>query len=506
MTSLDCSRINDLLTQWILDSNNQTFLKNLSLKSCRSKSDPCSYLAASPPSGRESKSPELSPVNEMKPNEMEIQAPQIEPFLHRKRSPKDICQEMQCMVQRWHAIACGRQALSKPAFQDITATICGFSIYCNSILFDQIVAAALPTHSSNSRNKDVARVTLQMFTQFWSSRFADNDCVASRYITLLTGAQRDYLVKSDLELLLQQILNRHPGLEFLRESAEFHDQYIITVITRMFYHIDTTKDGRITVRELRRSNFLNIMELLDIEHDINEIFDYFSYEHFYVIYNKFWSLDIDGDGKLNKEDLLKYDDYALTPKVIERVIAGYPERAKSPSPTMTPSEALSPNGNGNGTEERRITATKHEMNYEEFVKFMISENDKTSDSAIRYWFRVLDLDGDGVLSPFELELFYEEQAAKMELVCGGERVAFQNILVLLNDMIRPAVDYQITIRDLRKSNKARAFFNMLFNIKKFGSESERVAVAQEKAEQRMTDWERYASGVYMQMTASEQGR
>merc|ERR1719222_64941 len=142
---------------------------------------------------------------------------------------------------------------------------------------------------------------------------------------------------------------------------------------------------------------------------------------------------------------------------------------------------------------------KQEMNYEQFVHFMISEQDKTNAVSIRYWFRVLDLDGDGVLSPFELEMFYQEQAAKIERVCK-ESIPFQNILVALNDMISPKVDYQFTLGDLKRSRKSRAFFNMLFNIKKFGSENERMAMAQESSCDTMTDWDRYASAAYMELT------
>lgn len=49
------------------------------------------------------------------------------------------------------------------------------------------------------------------------------------------------------------------------------------------------------------------------------------------------------------------------------------------------------------------------MTYQEFVFFLISEEDKKTETSIEYWFRCLDLDGDGYLSLFELEYFYEEQ-------------------------------------------------------------------------------------------------
>ncbi|KAI8872128.1 hypothetical protein GQ42DRAFT_119820, partial [Ramicandelaber brevisporus] len=53
------------------------------------------------------------------------------------------------------------------------------------------------------------------------------------------------------------------------------------------------------------------------------------------------------------------------------------------------------------------------MTFGEFIWFYISEFDKTSPTAIEYWFRCLDLDGDGTLTAWELNYFYEEQYRRM---------------------------------------------------------------------------------------------
>ena len=51
------------------------------------------------------------------------------------------------------------------------------------------------------------------------------------------------------------------------------------------------------------------MRLLEEEEDINQITDYFSYEHFYVIYCKFWELDKDHDLFIDKKDLARHNDH-----------------------------------------------------------------------------------------------------------------------------------------------------------------------------------------------------
>ena len=53
------------------------------------------------------------------------------------------------------------------------------------------------------------------------------------------------------------------------------------------------------------------------------------------------------------------------------------------------------------------------MGYAEFVYFLLCEEDKSSPTATSFWFRVLDLDGDGYLSADEMAWFYEEQAEAM---------------------------------------------------------------------------------------------
>ena len=47
--------------------------------------------------------------------------------------------------------------------------------------------------------------------------------------------------------------------------------------------------------------------------------------------------------------------------------------------------------------------------------------------SIEYWFRCMDLDGDGQISMYEMEWFYEEQMQKMEAL-GIERLPFEDCL------------------------------------------------------------------------------
>lgn len=85
--------------------------------------------------------------------------------------------------------------------------------------------------------------------------------------------------------------------------------------------------------------------------------------------------------------LRNYERGALTSRIMSRVIHGC----------------------GQG----RPTQTLGRISYKEFIPFIISVEDKKTTPGIEYWFRCLDLDGDGVISLHELHYFWEEQFERM---------------------------------------------------------------------------------------------
>ena len=112
--------------------------------------------------------------------------------------------------------------------------------------------------------------------------------------------------------MIQDVIETHPGLSFLKDAIEFHSRYIATVISRIFYNVNRSWSGKITLPELRASNLLQTLRMLEEEDDINQITEYFSYEHFYVIYCKFWELDKDHDLFISKYDLSKHSDGGMS--------------------------------------------------------------------------------------------------------------------------------------------------------------------------------------------------
>lgn len=90
----------------------------------------------------------------------------------------------------------------------------------------------------------------------------------SRFVFIMSRGQRSrpYILPEDLITLVQDVVDTHPGLAFLKEAAEFHSRYVHTVIARIFYTVNRSWTGRISLPELRRSNFLQVTFTLRIHH------------------------------------------------------------------------------------------------------------------------------------------------------------------------------------------------------------------------------------------------
>ncbi|XP_060130600.1 serine/threonine-protein phosphatase 2A regulatory subunit B'' subunit alpha isoform X1 [Zootoca vivipara] len=326
-------------------------------------------------------------------------------------------------------------------------------------------------------------VSVHSFVAMWRKILHNCHDDASKFICLLAKPSSNYLEQEDFIPLLQDVVETHPGLTFLKDAPEFHSRYITTVIQRIFYTVNRSWSGKISLTELRKSNFLQTLALLEEEEDINQITDYFSYEHFYVIYCKFWELDTDHDLYINQKDLARYNDQALSNRIIERIFSGAVLRGM------------------------QVHKENH-MSYADFVWLLISEEDKRSPTSIEYWFRCMDLDGDGMLSMYELEYFYEEQCERMESM-GIEPLPFHDLLCQMLDLVKPECEGRVTLRDLKRCRMAHVFYNTFFNLEKYLDNEQRDPFAVQKDVENdgpePSDWDRYAAEEYEILVAEESG-
>ncbi|XP_023144633.2 serine/threonine-protein phosphatase 2A regulatory subunit B'' subunit beta isoform X3 [Amphiprion ocellaris] len=324
-------------------------------------------------------------------------------------------------------------------------------------------------------------VSVHKFVAMWRKTLQTCHDDASKFVHLLAKPGCNYLEQDDFIPFLQDVVNSHAGLAFLKEAPDFHSRYITTVIQRIFYNVNRSWTGKISCSELRKSNFLQNVALLEQEEDVNQLTEFFSYEHFYVIYCKFWELDTDHDLYIDQKDLARHNDQAMSHKMIERIFSG----------TVT--------------RDRRVYK-EGRLSYADFVWFLISEEDKKTDTSIEYWFRCMDLDGDGVLSMYELEYFYDEQCLKLESM-AIEPLPFEDCLCQMLDLVKPEVEGKITLRDLKRCKLSHVFFDTFFNIEKYLEHEQKdpfsVIREVEADGQEVSDWEKYAAEEYDILVAEE---
>jgi|TARA_A100001037_G_C15127805_1_gene627149 serine/threonine-protein phosphatase 2A regulatory subunit B'' len=362
---------------------------------------------------------------------------------------------------------------------------------CSSNVDDVPTSSVSSTKSANMTEmkdfedleelEDMNQIKRDDFLHFWKTTLSKyNDETEMIYNILKNPKQKgDFVSQNDFRLVIRALLDTHPGLEFLKHTAEFQDRYLETVIYRIFYTVNKEWNGRMTLRELKKSELVSAFKQCEVEEDINKVLRFFSYEHFYVIYCKFWELDTDHDFLIDRDDLLRYGNHALTYKIVDRVL----------------SESVKPFTSG----------VPGKMGYEDFVWFVLSEEYKSHDLSIKYWFRCVDIDNDGFLTCGDLAYFYEEQLQRMECL-AQEPVFFEDIVCQLTDMIKPKIEGFITLEDMVRSLPMSGnTFNVLFNLNKFILFETRdpFTIRQEREEKHLTEWDRFARVEYIRLSQED---
>ncbi|CAJ0948201.1 unnamed protein product, partial [Mesorhabditis belari] len=345
----------------------------------------------------------------------------------------------------------------------------GIPLYWKRAIYDSI---------TNKKNVDITQTE---FCVWWRNMTSVANDEAARFVYALSGGKRDYLEREDFQSLCYDIIFTHPGLTFYHSATEFHPSYVDVVITRIFWNVNRSWSGRITAQELRRSDFLAQLHFLEKEDDINKETRYFSYEHFYVIYCKFWELDDDHDMLISKRDMLAHDEGALTPLVVNRIF----------------SKAVV-----------RGSRTEHIVEFiglAEFAAFLMADEDKKNLTSVEYWFRICDLDGDGLVTLYEMEEMYGQVRDKLTSN-KIDTMQFGDVACNLLDMIRPKNPNGFALSDLKKCPLAYRFFNSFTNWRKFFNqeinEGEKPVVRNDEGRE-LSEWERYCAEEYESLMEAE---
>jgi len=374
------------------------------------------------------------------------------------------------------------KSFSLENFRKVTKDILDFPSFFNGPLFTRILQL---WNSKEGTGASASTINLSMIKWFWMNEIEPYD-ISERFFRLFKQLESNFVGRDDFLPYIKELLNDHPGLEFLSNHAEFQEKYAVTVITRIFYSVNKCHSGKITLRQIRRSDLMQAFQQVDDEEDINKVTRYFSYEHFYVLYCRFWELDHDRDYRITREDLLKYGDHSLSHMIVDRIFDAAPR----------------PFGKNDDSKEF--------LSYEDFIFFMLSEEDKANEVSVRYWFTCVDVDGDGKLNNMEMRSFYAVQLHRMQCM-GHEIVPFEDMLCQMMDMIKPINSDCLIAEDFLQQECCQvsgALFDALFNLNKYLMFEQRdpFVERQKREDEFETDWDRFACIDYNRLALEEEAR
>lgn len=367
-------------------------------------------------------------------------------------------------------------------FVDIARDLWDIPTFVGPLLYRRMLSSASPLGSSKS-------VSMERAVTYWNQHMKPHSYAGRIFYILKEDANRNFLIASDFEPVMDEIISSHPGLEFLDQTPEFQEKYALTCIARIFYALDDSLRGRIYMKSWQRGDVAETFLALDKVDDVNEISEggYFSYEHFYVIYCCFWELDADHDCIISKDEMLGYGNHCLTRRIVDRIfecpfhISGM--RSSIP-----------------------VCGEVDTMSYERFIYFFLAEKDKENPVSVRYWFRLLDIDGDGIVDLREMRWFYEEQVDRMESL-GHEVVDFEDMVSQMSDLVAPKVSGHFTTQDLlRHGRNVSIFFDALFNLPAFLNFDNRDSFCGGGSLMQPTPWETFARSEYSRLAAEEEMR
>jgi serine/threonine-protein phosphatase 2A regulatory subunit B'' len=124
----------------------------------------------------------------------------------------------------------GKCVIAKNDMSRITKA-CGLPLSWKEPLRQAVIANRHPSYRL-SEPVDVTReskITCDEFLEFWRNILSSHFDEASRVVAILSRGQRKYLVPEDFISMIQDVVECHPGLTFLKEAIEFHSRYVHTV-------------------------------------------------------------------------------------------------------------------------------------------------------------------------------------------------------------------------------------------------------------------------------------
>ncbi|KAL8598219.1 Serine/threonine-protein phosphatase 2A regulatory subunit B'' subunit gamma [Nucella lapillus] len=254
-------------------------------------------------------------------------------------------------------------------------------------------------------------------------------------LSLYDMAGQGFLKESDLENYILELIPTLPQLSGLEKT--FYSFYVCTAMRKFFFFLDPLHSGRVKIHDILACSFLDdLLELRDedLSKELQET-NWFSAPSALRVYGQYLNLDKDRNGMLSRQELARYGTGTLTNVFLDRVFQ----------------ECLTYEG---------------EMDYKTYLDFVLAMENRQEPQALRYLFRLLDIQHRGYLNVYALNYFFRAIQGQMKLH-GQEPVSLEDIKDEIFDMVKPADPLKLTLQDLINCGKGDTVVCILIDLNDF---------------------------------------
>ncbi|UYV68979.1 PPP2R3C, partial [Cordylochernes scorpioides] len=272
-------------------------------------------------------------------------------------------------------------------------------------------------------------------------------------LSLYDVTGQGYLCESDLgNYILELIPTLHQVMNGLEKS--FHSFYVSTAVRKFFFFLDPLKTNRVRIQDILCCSFLDDLLELRSEELSKEAqqSNWFSAPSALRVYGQYLNLDSDHNGMLSPRELASYGTGTLTTVFINRLFQ----------------ECVTYNG---------------EMDYKTYLDFVLALENKKEPQALQYFFRILDIRGQGFLDVFTLHFFFRAIQDQIRTLSDQKPVEFEDVKDEIFDMVNPEESTRITLQDLIRCKQGDTVVSILIDLNGFWSYENRELFPSEVSEE-----------------------
>ncbi|KAI8912180.1 Serine/threonine-protein phosphatase 2A regulatory subunit B [Powellomyces hirtus] len=256
-----------------------------------------------------------------------------------------------------------------------------------------------------------------------------------------------YLNEEDIQAYVADLM---PALNLETLSSSFHKFYLCTASRKFSFFLDPMRRGKIKIQTILLSPILT--ELFELrEPELPKDFErtnWFSSYSSLRVYGQFLNLDTDRNGMLSREELSNYNGGSLTSVFLDRVF-------------------------------QECQTYGGEMDYRGFLDFVLAMENVQTPESMAYFFRALDINGEGYLDGPTVMFFFKAVVDKMTAM-GHESIGIRDVKNEIFDMANPKVDSRISLDDLVRSGVGGTIIKVLSDVEGFWAYESRESFEPQK--------------------------